>query len=74
MCIRDSMKGAAKAALDNREEELFVWLAETYGDTREAIDGLTEVTGQAGKTELTGYLMDLKHRRFSARKRTFSLE
>ncbi len=72
--LREHMKGAAKAALDNREEELFVWLAETYGDTREAIDGLTEVTGQAGKTELTGYLMDLKHRRFSARKRTFSLE
>lgn len=67
------LTGAGAAALESKDTELFCWLSEQYADTREKLDGLIELTNQAGGTDILGYLMDLRHRRFPANKRTFLL-
>lgn len=71
--LRDHLRGASRVAIDDPEPEMVRWLADRYGDTREALDMLIEIANEKKRPELLSFLMDLKHRRFGALKRTFSL-
>lgn len=71
--LRSHMTAAAKRALIERDTELLTWLAENYADRKETLDELIELANQKGETEALSVLMDLRHRRFPVKKRTFSL-
>ena len=40
---------------------------------KETLDEMIELAGREGETEVLSGLMDLRHRRFPAKKRSFSL-
>ncbi|WP_077612724.1 leucine-rich repeat protein [Clostridium sp. Marseille-P2415] len=71
--LKEHMAGAAKLALGEPDPSLFLWLARQYGHNRDDFDGMVEMAGKADKPELLSILMELRRRRFPARKRTFSL-
>ena len=69
--ITEHFDEAGEAALN--ESELFLWLAETYGNGQAQLDRLIDLASETNNAELLSPLMDLRHRRFPAKKRTFSL-
>lgn len=71
--LREHMAGAAEYALSAGDLECFTWLAVHYAEKKEALDEMIELAVRKGETEALSGLMDLRHRRFPAKKRTFSL-
>ena len=65
--------GATAGPVSAQEMQLPYWLADRYGDTRERLDTVIELANEEKLPELLSFLMDLKHRRFAVKKRTFSL-
>lgn len=71
--LKEHMGGAAEWALSEGDTETFFWLADRYGERKETLDEMIELAGRKGETEALSGLMDLRHRRFPVKKRTFSL-
>ena len=71
--LKEHMGGAAEWALSEGDTETFFWLADRYGERKETLDKMIELAGRKGETEALSGLMDLRHRRFPVKKRTFSL-
>lgn len=71
--LREHMAGAAEYALTAGDMECFSWLAVHYAERKETLDEMIELAGRKGEIEALSGLMDLRHRRFPAKKRTFSL-
>lgn len=69
--VTEHFDEAGEAALN--ESELFLWLAETYGNGQPQLDRLIDLASETNNAELLSPLMDLRHRRFPAKKRTFTL-
>lgn len=71
--LREHVVGAAKITLERGDTEQLIWLAEHYAKEKETMEKMIELANQKECTEALGYLMDLKHRRFAPKRRSFSL-
>lgn len=71
--LSEHMGRAAECALAAGDTETYSWLAVHYADRKETLDEMIELAGREGETEVLSGLMDLRHRRFPAKKRSFSL-
>jgi hypothetical protein len=70
--LREHIESIAKLAL-KEDPAMFLWLAREYGEDQNKFDSMVEMASKEDKPELLSNLMDLRRRRFPARKRTFSL-
>ena len=70
--VKDHMESIAKQAL-KEDLDMFYWFAGEYGENQEVFDSMVDMAAKRDNPELSGRLMDLRRRRFPARKRVFSL-
>lgn len=64
---------AALAALKEKDEELYLWLAKQYAGERKTYDKLVELASGRGEAGLMGRLMEKRRERFPPEKRSFTL-
>lgn len=67
------MEAAAFAALEEQDEDLYIWLARQYARDRQTCDRLVELANSRGEAGLLGRLMELRRERFPSEKRSFIL-
>lgn len=69
--LREHLGEAGKYVLEQEETEVLRWLAETFAETREELEVLVQTANDQSKPELLSILMDVLHRRFSRKRRSF---
>lgn len=70
--LKEHIETIAKLAF-KEDPDMFLWLAREYGQDQNKFDSMVEMASKEDKPELLSNLMDLRRRRFPAKKRTFSL-
>lgn len=70
--LLEHIEGISKLAMEE-DETMFLWLMEEYGKNQDKFDSIVEMVSREDKPELLSHLMDLRRRRFSVKKRVFSL-
>lgn len=70
--LKEHIENIAKQAL-KEDPAMFLWLVREYGKEQKQFDSIVEMASKEEKPELLSNLMDLRRRRFPAKKRTFSL-
>lgn len=70
--LKEHIENIAKQAL-KEDPAMFLWLVREYGKDQKQFDSIVEMASKEEKPELLSNLMDLRRRRFPAKKRTFSL-
>ncbi|WP_124068229.1 leucine-rich repeat domain-containing protein [Clostridium sp. E02] len=71
--LDENMQYVSQIALELLGGELFLWLAKQYAASSERLDYMVDLAVKSEKTELLSTLMDLRRKRFPAKKRSFSL-
>ena len=71
--LKKHLEQAANIFLQNEEQEKLRWLAETFVTTKEEMDILLKQAASQEQAEKVSMLMDIKHQRFSQKKKKFSL-
>ncbi len=71
--LREHLKGAATAFLEDEEQQKLQWMAEYFIDTKEEMDILMQTAMERKETEALSMLIDICRRRFPQRRKKFSL-
>ncbi|MBU5472412.1 leucine-rich repeat protein [Roseburia sp. MSJ-14] len=71
--LKKHLEQAANIFLQSEEQEKLRWLAETFVTTKEEMDILLKQAASQEQAEKVSMLMDIKHQRFSQKKKKFSL-
>lgn len=69
--LREHLREAGEYVLEQGETETLRWLAETFAETREELEVLVQTANDQARPELLSILMDVLHRRFSRKRRSF---
>lgn len=70
--LLEHLEGVSKLAI-NEDETMFLWMMKEYGKDQVKFDSIVEMVSKIDRPELLSHLMDLRRRRFPAKKREFSL-
>ena len=71
--LKEHFEACAVWAAGNMLEREIHYLTEHCAENAEELEILTAEAGKRGNAEMTGYLMDYKHRNYRSRKKTFEL-
>ena len=71
--IMDQRKLAAAIALEEQKVEELTWLVRTYVKTKEELEAVVELANRRKDPEALSVLMEERHRRFPAKRNSFSL-
>lgn len=71
--LQKNLKEATEYFLEQEKLEELKWMAEEFVETREEFDILLQSANKKADTEALSQLMNILHRRFSKRKKSFTL-
>lgn len=71
--LLEHLEEAANAFLEQEERQKLQWMAEQFVTTKEQIEVLVQQAVNRDEAEVVSRLVDIRHRRFSEKKKKFSL-
>ena len=71
--LREHLQETVGFLIDQEKSEELRWLAESFADTPTQMETLLEEAKQSGQPQIVSLMMDIKYRRFPAKRKKFCL-